>query len=65
MRTLERVETVLVDRIDPELVGLLNQHGDHAIGLNGKEGRLSRSTMPTLPGTRRHSIWSGPIRTSA
>jgi acetylglutamate kinase len=31
---------VLVGRINPELVGLINQHGGHAIGLNGKDSDL-------------------------
>jgi acetylglutamate kinase len=38
--TLELVEMVLVGRINPELVGLINQHGGHAIGLNGKDSDL-------------------------
>ncbi len=35
--TMELVEMVLVGRINPEIVGLINQHGGHAIGLNGKD----------------------------
>jgi acetylglutamate kinase len=38
--TLELAEMVLVGRINPELVGLINQHGGHAIGLNGKDADL-------------------------
>ena len=38
--TMELVEMVLVGRINPELVGLINQHGGHAIGLNGKDSDL-------------------------
>jgi acetylglutamate kinase len=38
--TLELVEMVLVGRINPELVGLINQHGGHAVGLNGKDSDL-------------------------
>jgi acetylglutamate kinase len=38
--TLELVEMVLVGRINPELVGLINRHGGHAIGLNGKDSDL-------------------------
>jgi len=37
---LELVEMMLVGRINPELVGLINQHGGHAIGLNGKDSDL-------------------------
>jgi acetylglutamate kinase len=37
---MELVEMVLVGRINPELVGLINQHGSHAIGLNGKDSDL-------------------------
>jgi acetylglutamate kinase len=38
--TLELVEMVLVGRINPELVGLINRHGGHAVGLNGKDSDL-------------------------
>jgi acetylglutamate kinase len=38
--TMELVEMVLVGRINPELVGLINQHGGHAIGINGKDSDL-------------------------
>jgi acetylglutamate kinase len=38
--TMELVEMVLVGRINPELVGLINQHGGHAIGLNGNDSAL-------------------------
>jgi acetylglutamate kinase len=38
--TMELVEMVLVGRINPELVSLINQHGRHAIGLNGKDSDL-------------------------
>jgi acetylglutamate kinase len=35
--TMQLVEMVLVGKINPEIVGLINQHGGHAIGLNGKD----------------------------
>jgi len=38
--TMELVEMVLVGKINPELVGLINRHGGHAIGLNGKDADL-------------------------
>jgi len=38
--TMEIAEMVLVGRINPDLVGLINQHGAHAIGLNGKDSDL-------------------------
>jgi acetylglutamate kinase len=38
--TMELVEMVLVGRINPELVGLINQHGGPAVGLNGKDSDL-------------------------
>jgi acetylglutamate kinase len=38
--TMEVVEMVLVGKINPEIVGLINQHGGHAIGLNGKDDGL-------------------------
>jgi acetylglutamate kinase len=38
--TIALVEMVLVGRINPEIVGLINRHGGHAIGLNGKDDDL-------------------------
>jgi acetylglutamate kinase len=38
--TMELVEMVLMGRINPELVGLINRHGGRAIGLNGKDADL-------------------------
>jgi acetylglutamate kinase len=38
--TVELAEMVLVGRINPEIVGLINRHGGHAIGLSGKDDDL-------------------------
>lgn len=51
--TMELVEMVLVGRINPELVGLINQHGGHAIGLNGKDSDL------IVAHRRRHRLPNG------
>jgi hypothetical protein len=68
--TLELVEMVLVGRINPELVGLINQHGGHAIGLNGKDrsGRdssrpgctLTRTASPSCPAASRRTRGTVP-----
>jgi acetylglutamate kinase len=51
--TLEIVEMVLVGRINPELVGLINQHGGPAIGINGKDSDL------IVAHRRRHRLPNG------
>ena len=38
--TMAIVEQVLVGRINPEIVALLNRHGGRAVGLSGKDGEL-------------------------
>ena len=38
--TVEIVEMVLVGKINKEIVGLINLHGGHAVGLSGKDGQL-------------------------
>jgi len=38
--TMELVEMVLVGKLNPEIVGLINRQGGHAIGLNGKDDDL-------------------------
>jgi acetylglutamate kinase len=38
--TIELVEMVLVGHVNPEIVGLINRQGGHAIGLNGKDSDL-------------------------
>jgi acetylglutamate kinase len=38
--TMEIVEMVLVGKINKEIVGLINHHGGHAVGLSGKDGHL-------------------------
>jgi acetylglutamate kinase len=50
--TMDVVEMVLVGRINPELVGLINHHGGHAIGLNGKDSDLivAQRYQPDRPG---------------
>ncbi|MBE3556270.1 MAG: acetylglutamate kinase [Firmicutes bacterium] len=39
---MEAVEMVLIGRLNPQLVGLLQQNGDSAIGLSGVDGGLLR-----------------------
>jgi acetylglutamate kinase len=41
--TMEIVEMVLVGKINKEIVGLINRHGGHALGLSGKDGDLIRA----------------------
>jgi acetylglutamate kinase len=38
--TMALVEMVLVGQVNPEIVGLINQHGGLAMGLNGKDANL-------------------------
>jgi acetylglutamate kinase len=50
--TLKVVEMVL-DELNQELVGLINQNGGRAVGLNGQDGRFIRArpvAMPRAPG---------------
>ncbi len=49
---MEVVRMVLKGQVGPELVGLLNQHGDLAVGLSGEDGGLFRAerTMPIVDG---------------
>jgi len=46
------VRMVLKGQVGPELVGLLNQHGDLAVGLSGEDGGLFRAerTQPVVDG---------------
>jgi hypothetical protein len=66
--TMELVAMVLVGRINPEIVGLINRHGGHAIGLNGKDDDLiiahRRSLEPGRGGPRRRHqrLWGDPRR---
>lgn len=50
--TMEVVRMVLTGQVGRELVGLLNQHGDLAVGLSGEDGGLftARRTMPVIDG---------------
>ena len=49
---VEVVRMVLKGQVGPELVGLLNQHGDLAVGLSGEDGGLFRAerTQPIVDG---------------
>jgi hypothetical protein len=60
--TLELVEMVLVGRINPELVGLINQHGGHAIGINGKNSDLIVAHRCRAGGGPAAPLRSGPWR---
>ena len=41
--TMEIVEMMLGGKINKEIVGLINVHGAHAVGLSGKDGNLLRA----------------------
>ncbi|MBI2469427.1 MAG: acetylglutamate kinase [Candidatus Rokubacteria bacterium] len=45
--TMEIVEMVLVGRVSPEIVGLINHHGGRAVSLSGKDGTLIRARKMT------------------
>jgi acetylglutamate kinase len=49
---MEVVRMVLTGQVGRELVGLLNAHGDFAVGLSGEDGGLFRATktMPIVDG---------------
>jgi len=49
---MEVVRMVLTGQVGRELVGLLNQHGDLAVGLSGEDGGLFRAekAMPVIDG---------------
>jgi acetylglutamate kinase len=50
--TMEVVRMVLTGQVGRELVGLLNQHGDLAVGLSGEDGGLftAKKTKPVIDG---------------
>lgn len=49
---MDVVRMVLTGQVGPELVSLLNQHGDLAVGLSGADGGLltAEQTMPVVDG---------------
>ena len=49
---MDVVRMVLTGQVGPELVSLLNQHGDLAVGLSGADGGLltAEKTMPVVDG---------------
>nr|WP_324130022.1 acetylglutamate kinase [Aeromicrobium sp.] len=49
---MDVVRMVLTGQVGPELVGLLNKHGDLAVGLSGADGGLltAEQTMPIIDG---------------
>jgi acetylglutamate kinase len=50
--TMDVVRMVLTGQVGRELVGLLNQHGELAVGLSGEDGGLftAEKTMPIIDG---------------
>ncbi len=50
--SVEVVRMVLVGQVGRELVGLINEHGPHAVGLSGEDGGLLRAerTQPVVDG---------------
>jgi acetylglutamate kinase len=49
---LDKLRMVLTGQVGRELVGLLNQHGDLAVGMSGEDGGLftARTTRPIIDG---------------
>ena len=58
--TMDVVRMVLTGQVGRELVGLLNQHGDLAVGLSGEDGGCSPPRRPCRSSTasRPTSAWS-------
>lgn len=50
METAEIVRTVLVGQVNPDIVGLINKHGDLACGVSGEDANLITVTRKTGPG---------------
>ena len=52
--TMDLVEMMLGGKINKEIVGLINVHGAHAVGLSGKDGNLlrARKRLHKLPDGR-------------
>ncbi|AXT85282.1 acetylglutamate kinase [Aeromicrobium sp. A1-2] len=52
--TMDVVRMVLTGQVGRELVGLLNQHGELAVGLSGEDGGLftAQKTMPIIDGVQ-------------
>ena len=50
--SVDVVRMVLVGQVGRELVGLINEHGPHAVGLSGEDGGLFRAerTQPVVDG---------------
>jgi acetylglutamate kinase len=46
--TMDVVEMVLGANVNKSIVNLLNQHGGHAVGITGKDGKLIRAKKMTL-----------------
>lgn len=53
--TMDVVEMVLAGQINKEIVSLINQHGGHAVGLSGKDGKLITARKLTMrePGAKK------------
>ncbi len=51
---IEVVRMVLVGQVGREVVGLINEHGPHAVGLSGEDGGLfvAEITQPVVDGVR-------------
>lgn len=50
LETAEIVRTVLVGQVNPDIVGLINKHGDLACGVSGEDANLITATRKTGPG---------------
>ena len=48
--TVEIAKMVLVGKVNKDIVGRINRHGQSAVGLSGDDGQLFRVTRTTAPG---------------
>jgi len=48
--TVEIAKMVLVGKVNKDIVGRINRHGQSAVGLSGEDGQLFRVTRTTAPG---------------
>ncbi|MEP6655768.1 MAG: acetylglutamate kinase [Betaproteobacteria bacterium] len=59
-KALTIVEMVL-EELNQELTGLINQHGSRAVGLDGQDGRFIRARKMTLPPTDGEAVDLGHV----
>jgi acetylglutamate kinase len=49
-KTVEVAKMVLVGKVNKDIVGRINRHGQPAVGLSGDDGQLFRASRMTAPG---------------